>query len=213
MPVDIIVLAAIAVFILLRLYGVLGQQIGNEKPSLQDSSFDKDSKVIELAPKLPEKLQVEDEGEYDDEIQHGLKEIRQADKAFRVQHFLEGAKTAFEMIMEALAKDDRDTLQLLLSPELFTECVAALKRRAQQEEYEETTLVSILEVTILAASLQGNDAIIKVKFVSEQVQVNRTKQGEKVENSASEIEVVEDSWVLKRDVQSTNPNWVIIETS
>jgi hypothetical protein len=66
MPIDIIVLAAIAIFVLLRLYGVLGEQIGNEKPSNPDSSFDKDSKVIELAPKQLEKATPNEEEQYDD---------------------------------------------------------------------------------------------------------------------------------------------------
>jgi predicted lipid-binding transport protein (Tim44 family) len=213
MPVDIIVLAAIAVFILLRLYGVLGQQIGHEKTNVQDSSFDKDSKVIELAPKVLEKQQVEEESTFSAEVQEGIKAIREVDKGFRVQHFLEGAKAAFEMIMEALAKDDRDTLQMLLSPELYEECVIVLKKRDEQEAYEETTLISILDAKILSASLQGNDAVVSVEFVSEQVQVKRTKGGAKVENSASDIEIVEDKWMLKRDVRSSNPNWVIVETS
>lgn len=216
MNIDIIVLGAIAVFVLLRLYGVLGQQIGHEKPPMgADASFDKDSKVIELAPKLLEKAVTSEEEQYKDlaeEVRTGLIDIRTQDKAFRLKDFVEGAKSAFEMVMQAMNKDDKDVLQMLLSAELFAACAAEIKGRFDAEEYQDNTLVAILGAEVTAAYKKDNHAVITVQFVSEQVQVMRDKKGDKLVGFEPEIENVEDSWTFKRDLRGNNPNWTIIAT-
>jgi predicted lipid-binding transport protein (Tim44 family) len=219
MSVDIIVLAAIAVFVLLRLYGVLGQQTGRDDPSssVRDTTFDSNSKVIELTPKQLERAQsvvVEAEEERDeslsDDIHEGVKALRKEDRAFRLKHFMEGAKVAFDMVLDAFAKNDSDTLKQLLSKELFQEFSTSLKQREKQDEFAETTLVSILEATPTAVVMEGKIAKITVHFLSEQVQITRKANGDRVEDSVSEIEQVQDEWVFSRDTRSSNPNWTII---
>jgi predicted lipid-binding transport protein (Tim44 family) len=214
MAIDIVVLAAIAIFILLRLYGILGQQVGHDKPPASaDKSFDGDSKVIELAPKAPSKQSDDDKYEgFDEELKQGLIEIKTLDKSFRVQDFLEGAKAAFEMVVEAIQKDDREPLQMLLDKDLYNDCVNELKNRAIKKEYGVSSLISILQADITKAKLEGNNAIITVRFVSEQIQTMYGENGEKIAGYVPDIENVEDNWVFKRDVNSVNPNWLIVET-
>jgi predicted lipid-binding transport protein (Tim44 family) len=216
MPIDIIVLAAVAIFVLLRLYGVLGEQIGNEKkPSNADSSFDKDSKVIELAPKQLEKLTTNEEEKYEnfpEDVRNGLLEIRAFDKSFRLNDFVEGAKSAFEMAIEAIAKNERETLQMLLSKELYESCVKEIEARLEADQYEENRLVAILEAEVIDAYKKNHDAFITVKFVSEQVQVMLDKKGGKIAEFEPQIENVEDSWSFKRDLRNSNPNWTIVAT-
>ena len=218
MPVDLIVLAAIAVFVLLRLYGVLGQKMGHDQNASRDSTFDSNSKVIELTPReldiAPAEEDEADEVEdaLDDGIKEGVAAIRKEDNGFRVKDFVGGATAAFEMVLEGFAKDDRDVLKSLLSKEIYTDFVAELKKRKTQDEYTETTLVSILESEVTEITMKDRKAIITVTFVSEQIQAERTKSGETVKDSTSSIEQVEDSWTFQRDLRSSNPNWTIIAT-
>jgi predicted lipid-binding transport protein (Tim44 family) len=220
MPVDLIVLAAVAVFVLLRLYGVLGKDIGLDKPSMRDATFDQNSKVIELTPQQLERnnpsVAAEEEAEegVPDAIADGVKAIRAEDNGFRLKAFMEGAKVAFEMVLEGFAKEDVDTLKHLLSKELYEAFLKELKQRKSQDEFTETTLISILEAEPKYIVVDGKKATVTVRFVSEQIQVSRTKTGETVKDSTSAIEQVEDEWVFVRDVRSSNsnPNWVIVAT-
>jgi predicted lipid-binding transport protein (Tim44 family) len=145
-------------------------------------------------------------------LRKGLLEIRATDKSFRLNDFVDGAKAAFEMVLEAIVKDDRETLQLLLSKELYEPCVAEIKARSEAEQYEENKLVAILEAEVIEAYKKNNDAFITVKFVSEQVQVMRDKKGVKMAEFEAQIENVEDSWSFKRDLRNANPNWIIVAT-
>lgn len=218
MPVDLIVLAAIAVFVLLRLYGVLGQKMGHDQNTPRDSTFDSNSKVIELTPRELDITPVEEEEAdeleeaLDDGIKAGIEAIRKDDNGFRVKDFIGGAIAAFEMVLEGFAKDDRDVLKSLLSKEIYSDFVAELKKRKTQDEYVETTLVSVLEAEVKEIELKDRKAMITVTFVSEQIQAERTKDGETVKDSTSSIEQVEDTWTFKRDLRSSNPNWTIITT-
>ena len=217
MPVDLIVLAAIAVFVLLRLYGVLGQKIGHdEPPSARDATFDTSSKVIELTPKELEKVQEvkaeEENPDMSDALKEGIAAIRKHDAAFRLSEFSEGAKMAFEMVLESFAKADYDTLKQLLSKDLYLEFSAELKKRKNAEQYTETTLVSILEATVNDVKVKDRHATVVVNFLSEQIQTERDKSGEAVKESTSAIEQVEDTWTFTRDLRSPNPNWTIIDT-
>ncbi len=218
MPVDLIVLAAIAVFVLLRLYGVLGQKMGHDQPpSVRDATFDTSSKVIELTPRELENVQEEKEEDEEDEtladpLKKGLAAIRKEDASFRRGDFLEGAKAAFEMVLQGFAQDDRDTLKALLSKDIYQTFLTELKARKTQDTYAETTLVAILEAEITEMAVKDRKAIVKVQFVSEQIQAERDKDGEMVKDSQSSIEHVEDAWTFTRDLRSSNPNWTIIAT-
>ncbi len=220
MPVDLIVLIAVVVFILLRLYGVLGQKIGHDQPPQpRDATFDENSKVIELPPRELEHSSMKPEPEpevieedLDVSIKTGLQRIREYDRTFRRKEFLEGAKTAFEMVLDAFSKDDRDTLKMLLSKEIYTEFQEELKKRKDQESYIDTTLVSIMEAHIKDIDVESAKAKITVQFVSEQIQAERDKKGKVITDTASQIEHVDDEWVFERNLKSPNPNWTIIDT-
>jgi predicted lipid-binding transport protein (Tim44 family) len=221
MPVDLIVLAAVTVFILLRLYGVLGQNIGHDdSQNSRDATFDGNNKVIELTPgelergrdEATSQPSPEPDMELSDELDAQAAALREEDPQFRMDQFIDGAKGAFEMVLDSYSKDDRETLRFLLSKSLYDEFAGELKQRKEQEQYTDTTLVSILEVEPVTIELDGKKATITVRFLSEQISVDRTSEGETVEGSASPIEQVEDTWSFTRDLRSSNPNWKIVAT-
>ncbi len=141
-----------------------------------------------------------------------IRQIKAKDPQFTATGFLQGAKAAFEMVFDAFAKGDRQTLKMLLSEAIFQHFSRELDQRNAQANKSETTLVSVTGKEISQATLDKNTARLTVHFESEQVTVVRGPKGEIVEGNPSELHHVEDQWVFERDVTSKNPNWKIIET-
>lgn len=217
---DIIILALIAGFILLRLRNVLGQKTGQE-----DEDFLRRLKpvnqvqepVVQITDKSIKNKHKEESDSYislisDKAVLAVITEIKAKDPHFTATRFLDGARMAFEMVHEAFVKGDKQTLSMLLSEPLYKDFTAEIETRSSQERRTETTLVSIISKDIAGASLSGTLARITVKFISEQIAVVRNAKGDIVEGNPSEAQHVEDEWVFERDIASKNPNWKIIET-
>ncbi|MBI1237044.1 MAG: Tim44/TimA family putative adaptor protein [Alphaproteobacteria bacterium] len=219
---DIVIIALIAGFILLRLRHVLGQKTGHDNPQFfqkketppeerRDTVVRPQDKLLK-APKIKEETDPYLNAVVSPSIVQSLNDIKAKEPQFSVTQFVEGAKMAFEMVFDAFAKGDRDTLKMLLADSVYGDFNRELEARERQENKTETTLVAVLSREITDAMLAGNMARITVKFVSEQIVLVRNPQGEIIEGDASDTEHVESEWVFERDVMSKNPNWKIIET-
>lgn len=214
---DLIILGLIAGFILLRLRSVLGEKIGQDRPpGMPEYRQETDSPIVRVREPL-RALPGKDEDaplleKAESSVKQGISAIRAADADFSLSEFLSGARAAFEMVFDAFAKADKTTLEMLLSPELYKMFVSEIDERKQQDRHEETTLVSVPEQEIISAELNRNTARIRLRFVSEQIRVERDREGKIVGGDPATTENVEDEWLFERDVTSRNPNWKIIET-
>jgi predicted lipid-binding transport protein (Tim44 family) len=209
---DIIVIGAIAVFILLRYRAMLGEKTERDDmpPSRPLAEFER---VIQLPEREPAKVVPIATAAADQGAHHAtFQKMRGFDRQFSADEFLEGARSAFEMVLEAFNDADRDTLKMLLSDEIYREFEASLAALEAEGKKQQTTLLAIVESTITEAELFGARARITVKFVSEQVHLVRDAEGEIVEGDPSQQEAVEDSWVFERTLTSGDPAWKVIET-
>jgi predicted lipid-binding transport protein (Tim44 family) len=218
---DIIILALIAGFILLRLRSILGQKTDNDNPDFFQSAKTnviKDSDpIIQLSEKSVKSRPRVELDPYsatlsEGSILHGINDIKAKDPLFNATTFIEGAKMAFEMVFDAFAKGDKQTLSALLSQEIYNDFVRHIEEREKQEQKQETTLLSVKVKDIFQAKLDKNIAQITVRFESEQVTIERGKTGEIISGDPSATQHVNDEWVFERDITSKNPNWKIIET-
>lgn len=217
---DIIILALVAGFILLRLRSVLGHKIGNDDPEMFKKNIIKqaDSEPIirlsekSIKPKLREEADTYLQNISDDTLAATLKTIKLKDPEFSATAFLEGAKMAYEMVFDGFAKGDKTPLRMLLSDALYKHFEAELDAHANADIRTETTLVSVAAKDITKAELDKNMVRLSVKFLSEQVTVERDKDGKIVGGNASDVHDVEEEWTFERDVTSKNPNWKVIET-
>lgn len=216
---DILILALIAGFVLLRLRGVLGQKIGHgfESPAAEPKRVEQEPLVIQMAEKPRSRGDEEPEAKLaaalpSESARQAAGSIRASDPQFTLQAFLAGAKMAFEMVFDAFVKGDRDTLKMLLSQKLFDFFAGELDKRKHEDRVEETTLLAVLSQEIKDISVEKSTARVVVKFVSEQVTVVRDKEGKIVEGDPSSSHHVEDEWTFERDITSRNPNWKIIDT-
>ena len=244
---DIIFFALIAIFIILRLRGVLGRRTGQHRQRHPDrfarteeapEESQSQGEIVHLpdrtqpareapqdvahepaVPPPPRQVRAEQRAaaSNDDEAAGGLRgaleQIRRADHEFSPRRFVSGAQAAFEMVVDAFAKGDTATLRPLLGDDVYDEFAAAIRDRMAEGHTQETTIVALDAAEIIAAEMRASTARVTVKFVSQQINIVRDKEGEEVGGDSSVIERVTDIWTFARNTRSSDPNWALIETS
>ena len=129
------------------------------------------------------------------------------------EFFISGAKSAFEMVIKAFAAADLEALKNLLSDNIFSGFEAAINERKAEEKTIITNLISINEAKIISASMLENTALITVKFVSKQINYITDKEGKIIIGRKDEISEITDIWTFKRELNSSNPNWLVSATN
>jgi predicted lipid-binding transport protein (Tim44 family) len=223
---DILFFAMVAAFIAFRLRGVLGRKTGHERPRVDPISRRTAARGNDNVVPLPERgpapapspeeaaataAAVTPNGQ-DDPAMAGVAAIKRADPTFDLDHFLQGARAAFAMIVEAYAKGDKAALRPLLADEVFAQFSGAIDGRERAGQVLSTELVATSGAELAAASLQGTRARVTVRFTSEQINVTRDAAGNVVEGDPRQIETVVDVWTFERDTRSRDPNWQLVET-
>jgi predicted lipid-binding transport protein (Tim44 family) len=224
-----IIFLALAVFIFLRLRSVLGQRTGRERPpydpfSARDAVRNAPSeKVVALPPRSPDGVakpaepsepvdRWKDISPPGSPVADGLQAIVAQDKSFDPQHFLTGARAAYETIVTAFADGDRRALKNLLSKEVYDGFEAAIREREAQNHQAETRFVSIDTCEIIGAELRAKTAQITLRFVSQLISVTRDRSGKVVDGNPEKVTEVTDVWTFARDVSSRDPNWKLVAT-
>lgn len=223
-----IIFLALAVFIFLRLRSVLGQRTGRERPpydpfSARDAVRNAPSdKVVALPRNADTFAKPAESSEKADSWKdisppgspaaEGLQAIVAQDKSFDPQHFLTGARAAYEMIVTAFADGDRRTLKNLLSKEVYDGFETAIREREAQGRRTETRFVSIDTCEIIGAELRGKTAQITLRFVSQLISVTRDRTDKVVDGNPDKVTEVTDVWTFARDVFSRDPNWKLVAT-
>ena len=211
---DIIVIGAIAAFILLRYRAMLGEKAeGDDTPRSKAAPLAQYERVIQLpatrqTPIADAKEEIAAHGSLAD----SFIKMRGLDREFSPEDFLVGARSAHEMLLDAYNKADRTTLKMLLSDALYHQFDRAIAAEEAEGRRNETTLLAITKSTISQATLTGQVATITVDFTSEQVHLVRNNAGDIVEGNPSDAVKVEERWVFTRTLTNTDPNWKIIET-
>jgi len=212
---DIILFAMVAGFLVLRLRRVLGRRTGNERrrdlfPRRVAPASDNVATLVEPNKRVARPA---DDLPPADVVAEGLNRIRRADASFEPSHFIEGARTAFEMVVAAFAKGDKAELQPLLSDEVFERFAMAIDERVAARETLETHIENLDSVDIVEAGLAGRTAQVTLKLVSHQINVTRAMDGSIVDGAPGQPIEKTDFWTFARDTRSADPNWVLIATS
>lgn len=219
---DIIFFALVAGFLILRLRSVLGRRTGNESrerwtPRLPTRGpagpGQADRAPSDKVTVLPPRPAASAPAAFASPLEAALAQIRQADPNFEPQHFLEGARSAFDMIVGAFAQGDSATLRPLLASDVFDNFAAAIKGRQDAKQTLETTLIGMKSADIIEARMDGRTAFVTVKFVSEQVNVTRNAAGEIVDGEPNHVATITDIWTFARNTRSSDPNWALVQTS
>ncbi|MBT3991268.1 MAG: Tim44 domain-containing protein [Rhodospirillaceae bacterium] len=221
--IDIILFAMIAAFLILRLRSVLGRHKDSGEPPQRnqpdqfsaDPQSENGDNVISLPNQgVAENDDAEEEIEQEPEtpLDIGINQIRNAAPDFDRTEFLVGARTAFEMIIQAFAEGDTVLLESLLNNEVYNNFLQAIRSREAENQTLENTLVRIVNGEMIEAYMADSVANVTVKIISEQVNVTRDAEGEVVDGDADHISEVTDIWTFARDTKSNDPNWQLVAT-
>ena len=189
---DIILLALIAGFVVLRLRGILGRRTGHEKKTFGDPFSKKttqkytEKKVVNLSSS-------------------------KLDDATKEQ-FIKGAKAAYEMIITSFAKGDKKTLKPLLNKEIYKDFSDEIDHRKKENLKSELTFVGVKSAEIKNFEKKDNIYTFTVNFVSEIITCKKDKNNNVIEGNPDIIKTVKDVWKFSKNMWSNNPNWYLVET-
>jgi predicted lipid-binding transport protein (Tim44 family) len=213
--VEIVILAMIAAFLGLRLYSVLGRRAEHEEEPIQGRLDGKGGdgvpKTVDPAPLRPAQPQRLVPG-VTPAIERGLREISSADRRFDLLAFVDGAKGAYRMVLEAFWRGDKDELGHLCDKDVYDGFAAAIDAREAAGETMENKLVRIEDAIVVAASFEAPIARIAVRFTADIAAVTRDKDGKMIAGSLDDAIEARDLWTFSRNISSTDPDWLLDET-
>lgn len=215
MIVEIVILAMIAAFLGLRLYSVLGRRAEHEEEPVP-TRFDRGEggnvprPIAQASVDLPRRNR--EIAEFPPAIERGLRDISAADRRFDLLTFLEGAKAAYGMVLEAFWRGDKEELRQLCDDDVYQSFSAAIDAREAAGETLDNRLIRIEDTVVNSASLDGRTARIAVSFVADIASVVRDKDGHVVAGSLDDAIESRDVWTFSRNVDSADPDWLLDET-
>ena len=211
---QLLVLAAIAVFLILRLRNVLGTREGYEKPPVALPDAKKRTRDFEVIEGGPDR-DITDNVPTGSDSASALAAMKGADPAFNVGDFLKGARGAYEMILMAFQRGDLASVKSFVAPEVFDAFAEVIAQRQADGITVEATFVGINDLALKEAEFDRTtrEAELSVRFGGEFTEVVRDKAGAIVEGNATTIKRQRDVWTFARTMGSADPNWILVATS
>ena len=220
MILEIVILAMIAAFLGLRLYSVLGRRAEHEEESIPQR-FEPSENAPAQSPAAVGAAQAAQPRPAELEgvmpaVERGIREIVAADRNFEFGSFVEGARGAYEMVLEAFWKGDKEALRDLCDADVYAGFEGAIDAREAEGHTLDNKLIRIEETRVHSATLEtakfSKVARIAVLFVADIAAVTRDKDGNVVAGSLDDAIESRDIWTFSRDISSRDPNWVLDET-
>ena len=213
--IQLLVLAGIAIFLIVKLRNVLGTREGFEKPPLPPE---------EARPKLARRdLEVIEGGPDRDITDHvadgspaakALAAMKMAEPGFSVNTFLQGARGAYEMIVMAYERGDLTTIKPFLAPDVYESFEAAVQAREAEGLTVEANFNGLREMVLSDATFDRDtrEGEMTVRFLGELTSVIRNRSGEVVEGSPTTPKKQRDVWTFARKMGADDPNWLLVAT-
>lgn len=215
MIIQLLVLAGVAVFLILRLRNVLGTREGFEKPPVPrqtatDAGARPSFDVIEGGPDRD----IVDHVDADSPAADALARMKRVEPDFLVDDFIRGARGAYEMILMAFESGRIEDIRPYLSDDVHDAFAQVVADRQAQGISIDASFVGLRETALVTASFDeaSSDADLTVRFVGEMTSVVKNANGEIIEGSADEIKTQRDVWTFSRKMGANDPNWQLVAT-
>jgi predicted lipid-binding transport protein (Tim44 family) len=211
----IVILAMIAGFLALRLYSVLGKRTGHEQePAVRPADERARATVLQPGPVAtnggdPVRLA---EGLIGPGAENGVRALIASDRSFDVPQFVDGAKSAYKMVLEAFWRGDREELAWLCDDDVRASFEESIVAREADGHILDNRLVRIEKAQIIEASVNGRIAEVALRFEADIAAVTRDKDGNVLAGSLTDAVGTKDIWTFTRDIRSADPNWKLSET-
>lgn len=208
----VIILAMVFVFVALRLWSVLGRRTGHEQPLPKADSIVTaraapvsivNAEVASPPAERPASVPA---------ASAGLRAIAAADPRFDIPAFVDGAKSAYRMILDAFWKADEAKLATLVDGEVAQAFAAVIAERKTAGHVLDNRLVLIENAQIEEAWVDGQTAHVRMRFEADVAAVTRDAEGNVVAGSLTDAIQTNDVWTFSRSLKSSDPNWLLSET-
>jgi predicted lipid-binding transport protein (Tim44 family) len=204
----LLIFSGVALFVIWRLISVLGTRTGHEQrrdlEGVQRSAKAAEARAEAAAPTSAEGRQ--------SPVSAAAAPLRAADPAFDEKAFLDGARGAYELIVEAFAAGDLKSIRRFLSQSVYDAFKAAVSEREALGLAADLKFVGIEGASIVKSSADRDSMTAVADFASNQVRVTRDKDGKVVEGDPARIDLVKDRWTFSRKIATNDPNWVLVAT-
>jgi predicted lipid-binding transport protein (Tim44 family) len=211
---QLLVLAGIAIFLVLRLRSVLGSREGFERPAQPATTAERPARrefeVIEGGPDHD----ITDHVDEGSDSATALAAMKRVEPSFSVSEFLSGARGAYEMILMGFERGEVEQLQPFLADDVYQTFSDVVAQREEQGLTIEAEFIGVRELSLIEASYDESSgfAEITVKYVGELTSVVKDADGEVIEGSATAVKRQKDVWTYARTMGSDNPNWQLVAT-
>ncbi|CAN0017061.1 MAG: preprotein translocase subunit Tim44 [Mameliella sp.] len=212
---QLLVLAGIAIFLVLRLRSVLGTREGFEKPPAPAPADDhrraaRDFEVIDGGPDHD----IIDHVAEDSDAARALAAMKRVEPSFSVSEFLSGARGAYEMILMGFERGDIAGLRTFLADDVYDTFADVVEQREQQGLTIEAEFVGVRELTLADASFDDASGLaeVTVRYVGELTSVVKNANGEVIEGSTTAVKRQKDIWTFARTMGADDPNWQLVAT-
>lgn len=224
MPVDLLFYIVIAAVLIFWLRNTLGTRHGSERErpnpleGLNPSAIETRGRIIDISDGgYPDREMVEEILQGIDcqgkDAQQGVLDLIRADRSFDPHTFVEGAREAFPIIIEAFAKADLRTLKDLLSPGVYAAFEQAIEDRQVKGQTVTTEIHAVRKTQIMDVRLMERMAYIKIRFIADETSVTRDRDGSILSGNPDRITEMNDVWTFGRDLRDKDPTWFLYETS
>ena len=200
---EVLLYAAIATLVCVMLYSVLGKSVGegpeaafDPQKSMTGDDDDKDERPGESDYGIP-----------------GLRAIMTADRDFTPTLFLDGAKGAYGLILEAFAEGNREQLKDLLTEDVYAVYDSAITARDEKNLTQVTDLARLKNAEIVDAEKSGSTATVSVAFTAELSSALVDADGQAVEGDPDMLAHVSEVWTFERKIKSKDPNWLLSDVA
>lgn len=216
--IELIILAAVALFLLFRLRSVLGTKTGFEEQQSRRPMRPEPARPSAAPPPAADEGEIDPDSatvaDNDPAIGAALAAMRRAEPGFLPSEFMSGARQAFEMILMAFETGDLDTLKRFLAPDVYRSFAAVIEDRRQQGLSVDARFVGVREARVASARFDpvSREAEIALRFTAELVTVVRDRELRVVEGDPNEIRRETDVWTFARRMGVSDPNWQLVAT-
>lgn len=198
---ELVILAAVAGFVLFQLYNVLGKRVGRQPEDVKET--DKRAPLPGLARKPePQPRELKPSS---DPLAPSIAAFRQRDPQFDAGKFVDGARKAYETIVQAYASGDRETLKPLLAPAVAEAFEAGMKTREEAGRTEQVEFLQPVRADLEALEVDGNTGRARVRYLGELRTRSKGPEGEAVDDRRTA-----EAWVYERSLASRDPNWTLV---
>lgn len=225
MSVELILYALVAVVLVFWLRSTLGTRHGEERQ--RDNPLNNiDTNPKPASPDRGRIIDITDFAEEDSNLDarrfpgldvkqeaiHGVMDIIKYDRSFDPYKFIQGAKDAFPMILEAFAEGDSDTLHDLLAPKIYKAFVDVIDARKVRGETISTEIHSVRKLEIIEARLAGRMAYITLRITADETCVIRDAHNHIISGNPDRVTELVDVWTFGRNTAGKDPTWLVYET-